>query len=46
MATTNVQSFLDQLLDKFECWMIQAEFGSAIAQLPASSQTSLQALDE
>ena len=46
MATTSTQSLLDQLLDKFESWMIQAEFGCAIAQLPASSQPSVQALDK
>lgn len=46
MATTTMQSFLEQLLDKFESWMIQAEFGPAIAPQPASSPTSLQALDK
>jgi|GEM_PF-4515529 len=46
MATTTTQRFLEQLLDKFESWMIQAEFGCAIAPLPASSPTSLQALDK
>jgi hypothetical protein len=50
MATTSTQSFLDQFLDQFERWMIQAEFGFATAPqqstLLGSSQTSLQALDE
>ena len=40
MATTSTQSLLDQFLDKFECWMTMAEFGTA-ANLPqAPTQTA------
>lgn len=40
MATTTTKSIIDQLLDQFEHWMSQAEFGSAGEQLHAPSETT------
>jgi len=37
---TDTKSILDQLLDQFESWMSQAEFGSAGEQLQVPSKTT------
>lgn len=37
---SNTKSILDQFLDRFECWMSLAEFGSEQVQLQAPSKTT------
>ena len=46
MVTIATHSFFNQLLDKFEHWMIQAEFGSAYAPTQAPVQPTKHPTDE
>lgn len=46
MTTTNTQSLLDQLLDKFEGWMIHAEFGGVTELQNVTAKTSVHPTDE